>query len=96
MIKHKKSGIVIVLLLMLALSGMATTSAAAPEGPDAPVGTTFTYQGRLIDGGIAANGAYDLRFKLFDAATGRASGCYGAISGCARERRLLHRGIELR
>ena len=72
MIKHNKSGIVIVLLLVLALSGMATASAAAPQAPDAPVGTTFTYQGRLIDGGIAANGAYDLRFRLFDAATGGA------------------------
>lgn len=28
-------------------------------------GTAFTYQGRLNDGGGAANGLYDLRFKLF-------------------------------
>ena len=72
MIKRNKPGIFIVFLLVLALSGMATASAAAPDGPDVPVGTTFTYQGRLIDGGIAANGAYDLRFRLFDAATGGA------------------------
>lgn len=32
-----------------------------------PVGNTFTYQGELRDGGTAANGTYDLRFKLFDA-----------------------------
>jgi hypothetical protein len=28
--------------------------------------TSFTYQGRLTDGGTAANGNYDLQFTLFD------------------------------
>lgn len=28
--------------------------------------TSFTYQGRLLDGGTPANGSYDLRFALFD------------------------------
>jgi trimeric autotransporter adhesin len=32
----------------------------------APLGTAFTYQGRLTDGGASANGTYDLRFILFD------------------------------
>ena len=32
-------------------------------------GTAFTYQGRLNDGGTPANGSYDLRFALFDAAS---------------------------
>ena len=32
-------------------------------------GTAFIYQGRLNDGGVPANGAYDLRFTLFDAFT---------------------------
>jgi hypothetical protein len=31
-----------------------------------PLGTAFTYQGRLIDSGNAANGLYDLQFALFD------------------------------
>lgn len=31
---------------------------------------SFTYQGRLNDGSAAANGAYDLQFALYDAATG--------------------------
>src|SRR5215510_6922969 len=31
-------------------------------------GTTFTYQGRLTAGTNVANGIYDLRFALFDAA----------------------------
>ena len=32
--------------------------------------TTFTYQGRLTDGGTPANGNYDLQFALFDSVTG--------------------------
>ncbi len=34
--------------------------------------TSLTYQGRLDDEGVPANGLYDLRFRLFDAATGGA------------------------
>src|SRR5437867_792005 len=33
-------------------------------------GTGFTYQGRLTDNGSPANGNYDLRCALFDAASG--------------------------
>lgn len=32
--------------------------------------TAFTYQGRLNDDGLPANGAHDFRFRLFDAPTG--------------------------
>jgi len=35
----------------------------------APLGTAFTYQGRLTDAGAPATGIYDLRFTLFDAFT---------------------------
>jgi hypothetical protein len=38
----------------------------------APLGTTFTYQGKLSQGSTAATGYFDLRFALFDAATGGA------------------------
>jgi len=31
-----------------------------------PMGTAFTYQGRLIDANIPANGYYDLQFKIYD------------------------------
>jgi len=31
--------------------------------------TSFTYQGRFTDSGTAANGVYDMQFKLFDAAS---------------------------
>jgi len=34
-----------------------------------PIGTAFTYQGRLMDGGQPANGNYDLSFHLCDAST---------------------------
>lgn len=34
-----------------------------------PIGSAFTYDGRLTDGGAPANGSYDFRFKLFDALT---------------------------
>jgi hypothetical protein len=36
----------------------------------APMGTTFTYQGRLGNGTNAAQGVYDLRFTLYDALSG--------------------------
>jgi hypothetical protein len=29
----------------------------------APLGTAFTYQGRLTDGASPANGSYDLQFE---------------------------------
>ena len=35
-----------------------------------PLGTAFTYQGRLQDGSSPANGTYDLSFALYDAAEG--------------------------
>src|SRR5438046_683575 len=38
-------------------------------------GTAFTYQGRLNDGAAPANGAYDLRFTVYDAASA------GSIAG---------------
>ena len=34
-----------------------------------PLGTAITYQGRLNDGGMPANGSYDLVFALWDAST---------------------------
>jgi len=40
--------------------------AQGPE-PQATLGTAFTYQGRLTDGGSPANGTYDFRFRLYNA-----------------------------
>ena len=48
--------LVILLLLLTAGASLAQT-------------TTFTYQGRLTDGGTAADGNYDFQFALFDTNT---------------------------
>ena len=37
-----------------------------------PLGTAFTYQGKLTDGGNPANGNYDLRFTIYDSPGGPA------------------------
>ncbi|HEY5910073.1 MAG TPA: hypothetical protein VJA21_05655 [Verrucomicrobiae bacterium] len=49
------------LVSLLALFASLTIPALA-----APLGTAFTYQGRLNDGPSPANGSYDLRFTIFD------------------------------
>ena len=41
---------------------------AAPIASAAPVDGTFSYQGRLTEGGAAVTGTADLRFRLYDAA----------------------------
>jgi hypothetical protein len=38
--------------------------------PAAPLGTAFTFNGRLSDGGSPATGNYDFQFALYDADTG--------------------------
>lgn len=48
----------------------------------APLGTAFTYQGQLTDGGQPANGIYDLRFAIYDAAGG-GSAIAGPITNSA-------------
>ncbi len=52
-----------------ALAGFALLLAVSAPG-QTPLGTAFTYQGRLTDGGGPANGVYDLRFSLFGMASG--------------------------
>ena len=42
----------------------------APAAAQTPLGTGFTYQGRLIDAGVPASGAYDFDLRLFTAASG--------------------------
>jgi len=43
---------------------------AAPARAQTPVAQTFTYQGRLMEAGSPADGAYDFRFQLYDAPDG--------------------------
>lgn len=63
-------------LLSLAMVFIAAAAAGQGSGPDGEteaqvaLGTAFTYQGRLTDDGSAANGVYDFRFLLYDAANG--------------------------
>ena len=45
---------------------------ASPSYAQTPLGTAFTYQGQLKDGGIPADEDYDFLFKLFEAETGGA------------------------
>ena len=45
--------------LFFALSGMLLTAA--------PMGSSFTYQGRYLEGGNPANGLYEFQFTLYDA-----------------------------
>lgn len=51
--------------LLLIISFLVLSHLTAPAQT-----TAFNFQGRLNNGGAAANGNYDLRFKLFDAITG--------------------------
>ena len=47
----------LILFLLTSATGFAQT-------------TSFTYQGRLIDGGTPANGTYEIQFTLWDATAG--------------------------
>jgi hypothetical protein len=51
------------------LSMLLLLSSAGDWAQAAPMGTAFTYQGRLTDGANPANGSYDLLFRLYDTAT---------------------------
>ena len=50
------------------LVAFSAASRPPPAGAQ-PLGTSFTYQGRLSDGGSPASGTYDLRLAAFDAAS---------------------------
>jgi len=56
--------------LRAAALALAAGWALTPVALAQPVSTAFTYQGDLQNDGAPADGAYDLRFRLFDAAAG--------------------------
>lgn len=61
----------LIVLLGIGLSvAMVGAQGPNPRAPRGDARTTFTYQGRLTDGGAPANGAFDFEFKLYDAWTG--------------------------
>jgi hypothetical protein len=51
------------LILVLAIVALVMTTASAD------IGTTFTYQGQLLDGSSAVDDTCDIQFSLYDAAT---------------------------
>lgn len=53
------------MLSVVAALTAACGSAHAQFGTASPVGTGFTYQGRLAENGQPASGVYDLEFKLY-------------------------------
>jgi len=61
-IKRHSQSAVMVRLLSLVIICLGLVTAHAQQ-------TAFTYQGKLTDGGSAANGNYDLQFALFDSRT---------------------------
>src|SRR2546429_9162187 len=61
-LQHRSSLVLVVAALSI-LFGSTTARAQS---------SSFTYQGRLTDGGIPANGNYDLQFALFDSLSGGA------------------------
>ena len=64
----RNGGVVLAVLVTLAVA-TGLTQAQSPDGnvtAQTAVGTAFTYQGRLTDGGNPADGEYDFEFKLYD------------------------------
>jgi hypothetical protein len=59
--KTNRRHCLIIICLVSAYLAMASTAFAQSD--------TFTYQGRLTDGGSPANGNYDIEFRLFDTLT---------------------------
>lgn len=57
----KTTKILAIMVLVLGLMVCPAELAGA-----APIGTGFTYQGRLVDDNSVANGQYDFQFKVFD------------------------------
>ncbi|MHC4621385.1 MAG: tail fiber domain-containing protein [Planctomycetota bacterium] len=53
-------------ILVLWFLALGLTVWAPKVSEAAPMGTAFTYQGRLIDANSAADGLYDFEFKLYD------------------------------
>ncbi len=55
--------------IALSIVGILSTS-SAPRAAAVPIGTAFTYQGKLQQSGAPVNNTADLRFRLYDAASG--------------------------
>ena len=61
-------GLALILVVGMSAAQGRAPRERAPQGSSAPLdlmGTGFTYQGRLTDGGSPANGDYDFQFREF-------------------------------
>ncbi|MDQ7029064.1 MAG: tail fiber domain-containing protein [Ardenticatenia bacterium] len=63
---------VVIISLAVYLAGGALAQGGQTISAQVTLGTAFTYQGRLTDGGSPASGSYDFQFALYDAASGGA------------------------
>ena len=64
--------LVVLCAMLLALAGSAAAQESTPQGEtnvQTAMGTAFTYQGYLEDGGAPVSGTCDLRFQLYDMAS---------------------------
>ena len=61
------AGMLLVLAIVAPPWGRAQEGEREAEVGEVVVGSGFTYQGRLDDGGSAASGLYDFQFRLYDA-----------------------------
>ncbi|MFB0525699.1 MAG: tail fiber domain-containing protein [Phycisphaerae bacterium] len=53
-------------LISVLVFGLATAISQAATDVSVPIGTAFSYQGRLMEANGPADGLYDFQFKLFD------------------------------
>ena len=61
---------IILILFSVMLAVLLMTSSVSAGQLNAGLSTSFTYQGKLMDGGAPANGTYDFQFSLYNALSG--------------------------
>ena len=69
---RRLSSILVLVFMLVGIVGSTYAQEPEPESEmstQATIDTTFTYQGKLTDGGEPAEGEYDLQFELHDDAT---------------------------
>lgn len=63
-------GAIAAALFLVLAAGAGLAQGPAGGGTEALLGTAFSYQGKLLDGGTPANGTYDFQFSLYDDGAG--------------------------
>jgi hypothetical protein len=89
--KRTVANILTLALAVVLMTGISLAQEPQPQestSPQAQMGTGFTYQGRLTDGGSPADGEYDLQFYVYDALSG---GSWQAI--VTKENVLVDEGL---